>query len=126
MSIFDKIMDKMEAIKEGAEKRRALREIEKQAYDRQKQLDADAKWQEAVQKAEARGIRNAQLTKAEQIKADLQERQDKARSRRISNSSLPVSQSIKGAVGASYRKKNFGSAVVGSSQTNKKPLLLKK
>jgi len=127
MGFFDRIADAIDSVKESAEKRRVLKEIEKVAYTKQREVEDEIKWQEAVHQAEERGVRNAKMTQAERMKLDIQERREKiqerktkriaARAEKVESGGSHMSQSMKSVIGATTQKKNVGTAIVGTNTT---------
>jgi hypothetical protein len=127
MRFFDRIIDAIDSFKDSTEKRRLLKEIEQQAYAKQLEVENEIKWQEAVQKAEERGVRNAKMTPAERMKADIAERREKVKeykAKKVVERAIKaeiggshMSQSMKGVIGATAQKRNTSTAIVGTNTT---------
>ena len=67
---------------EEAKKRKELKAIEDEAYNKQREIEGDVKWQEAKKKAEERGVEKAKTTPAERLKKIIKDRQEKVACKR--------------------------------------------
>jgi hypothetical protein len=62
--------------------KKELKEIEKSAYARHKDIKQDIKWQEAKKKAEERGMERATTTPMDRINAKVKARREKVKEKR--------------------------------------------
>jgi hypothetical protein len=86
MSLISSIIIYISQFTRGATKRRRmkqeLKEIEKSAYARHKDIKQDIKWQEAKKKAEERGMERAITTPMDRINAKVKARREKVKEQR--------------------------------------------
>lgn len=117
MSLLGRVIMQIENKIRAAKKRRQtlkeLKDVETQAYNRQKEIQEETKWEEKRKQAELRGIERAQTTSFERAKTKIEARREKVKAR---NSARAAAASNEGR-NSEVRKKDMSALLPVTNKT---------